>query len=318
MRLIVLALLAIVLFTAVAPAQVVPTPAHVVIAIEENHSYSEIIGSSSAPYINGLIPQGALLTNASAIGHPSQPNYLEFFSGSAQGTTSDTTPGNVPFSTPNLGAELIAAGKTFTGYSETLPTVGYTGDSNGGTNGYMRKHNPWVNWQQTASGQPNTMPASVNQPLTSFPTDYSTLPTVSIVVPNQLDDMHNGTIAQGDTWLSSNLDGYIQWAKTHNSLFVLIFDEDDSSSANHIPEILVGQSVIPGATSSQSINHYNTLATLLDIYGLPRTAGSVGVAPITGVFTAVPEPSTLLLAAAGGLAIVFGRPRTRNRPPVPS
>jgi hypothetical protein len=304
------ALLAVILTASIAPAQVW-TPAHTVIAIEENHSYSEIIGSAGAPYINTLVGQGALLTNVSAIGHPSQPNYLAFFSGSTQGTTSDTTPTNVPFSTPNLGAELIAAGKTFTGYSETMQSVGYTGDSSGGTNGYQRKHNPWVNWQLTASGQPNTMPTSVNQPYTAFPADYSTLPTLSFVVPNQLDDMHNGTIAQGDTWLSSNMNGYIQWAKTHNSVFIMIFDEDDSSSANHIPVIMVGQSIIPGSTSAQALNHYGILATIQDMYGLPRSANSVGATTVTGVFTPVPEPTTLLFTAAGGLAVALGRRRRR-------
>jgi hypothetical protein len=296
-----------------APAQVW-TPDHTVIVIEENHSYSEIIGSSSAPYINTLVAQGALLTNATAVMHPSQPNYLAFFSGSPQGTTSDTTPTNVPFTTANLGAELIAAGKTFTGYSETLPSVGYTGDSSGGTNGYQRKHNPWVNWQLTAAGQPNTLPTSVNQPLTAFPTNYSTLPTVSFVVPNQLDDMHNGTIAQGDTWLSSNINGYVQWAKTHNSLFIMIFDEDDSSSANHIPVVLVGQSILPGSTSAQALNHYNVLATIQDMYGLPRTANSVGASTLSGVFTPVPEPSALLLVAAGGLSVGV-KLRLRRRAP---
>jgi hypothetical protein len=291
------------------------TPDHVVIAIEENHAYGEIIGSSSAPYINGLVPQGAVLTNTTAVTHPSQPNYLAFFSGSTQGITSDTTPTNVPFGTANLGAELIAAGKTFAGYSETLPSVGYTGDSNGGTNGYQRKHNPWVNWQQTAVGQPNTMPASVNQPWTAFPTDYSTLPMVSIVVPNQLDDMHNGTIAQGDTWLSNNLNGYIQWTKTHNSLFIMVFDEDDSSSANHIPVVLVGQSVVPGSTSAQALTHYNLLATIQDMYDLPRTAGSVGVPAISGIFTPVPEPTAFLLVTVAGTAIALRRrhPRTAVR-----
>jgi hypothetical protein len=206
-----------------------------------------------------------------------------------------------------LGAELIAAGKTFTGYSETQPSVGYTGDSSGGTNGYQRKHNPWVNWQQTASGQPNTMTTAVNQPFTSYPTDYSTLPTLSFVVPNQLDDMHNGTVAQGDAWLSSHMDGYAQWAKTHNSVLILAWDEDDSSASNQIPVLLLGQPVIAGGTSSQNVNHYNMLATLQDMYGLPRTAGSVGAADLTGVFTPVPEPTTLLLAAGGGLAIAVGR-----------
>src|SRR5947209_11646687 len=133
------------------------TPDHVVIVMEENHAYTQIIGSSSAPYINGLTSQGALLTNGFAITHPSQPNYVALFSGSTQGLTSDTTPTNVPFSTANLGAELIAAHKTFAGFSEALPSVGYTGDNAGGSSGYYRKHNPWVNWQQTATAQANTM-----------------------------------------------------------------------------------------------------------------------------------------------------------------
>jgi hypothetical protein len=292
---------------AVSPAAAqVWTPDHVVIVMEENHAYSQIIGSASAPYINGLRSQGATLTNAFAVTHPSQPNYLALFSGSTQGTTSDTTPSNLPFSTANLGAELIAAGKTFTGYSEAMPTVGYTGDNSGG---YYRKHNPWVNWQQTASGQPNTMPTTVNQPYTSYPTDYSTLPTVSFVVPTQLDDMHDGTIAQGDTWLSNNLNGYIQWAKTHNSLFVMIFDEDDDAHGNQIPVILVGQRITAGATSAQSVNHYNMLATIQDMYGLSRTANSVGVSALTGIFTPVPEPSTFLLISAAGTALAACRRR---------
>src|SRR5437867_961779 len=57
-------------------ALTIPAPAHVVLVVEENHSFSQIIGSSSAPYINSLAHQGALMTHMSAIGHPSQPNYL--------------------------------------------------------------------------------------------------------------------------------------------------------------------------------------------------------------------------------------------------
>jgi hypothetical protein len=281
-----------------------PTPDHVVVVIEENHYYTQIIGSGNgAPYINGLVSQGALLTQAFAIEHPSQPNYLDLFSGMNQGVTSDNTPGSVPFATQNLGAQLRAAGRTFVGYSEGLPSVGFTGDSSGGTDGYQRKHNPWVNWQQTSAGQPNTMPTTVNQPFTAFPTDYSTLPTVSFVVPTQLNDMHNGTVTQGDTWLQNNLDGYVQWAKTHNSLFIMLFDEDDDVHDNRIAEILVGQQVIAGSTSSQTLNHYGMLATIQDMYGLSRTANSVGQTSLTGIFTPVPEPSTLLLMALGGMGL---------------
>jgi acid phosphatase len=302
------AFFAFLLATTPAAAQVW-TPDHVVIVMEENHAYSQIIGSGSAPYINGLLSQGASLTNSFAVTHPSQPNYLALFSGSTQGVIDDTTPSTLPFSTANLGAQLIAAGKTFTGYSEALPSVGFTGDNAGGSSGYYRKHNPWVNWQQTSSGQPNTMPTTVNQPFTSFPSDYSTLPTVSFVVPTQLNDMHDGTIAQGDTWLSNNLNGYVQWAKTHNSLFVMVFDEDDDTHGNQIPEILVGQRIIAGATSAQLVNHYNMLATIQDMYGLSRTGSSVGVSGLTGIFTPVPEPSTFLLVTAAAIPAALRRRR---------
>src|SRR5262245_57648456 len=62
-----------------------PRPDHVVIVIEENHSFSQIIGSPAAPYINSLAQQGALFTQSFATTHPSQPNYIQLFSGGTQG-----------------------------------------------------------------------------------------------------------------------------------------------------------------------------------------------------------------------------------------
>ncbi len=297
-------------------AQPLPRPDHIVVVIEENRSYNAIIGSASAPYINSLRSQGALLTNSFGITHPSQPNYIALFSGSTQGVADNNTPANLPFTVPNLGAQLIASGRTFAGYSEGLPSVGFTGDNAGGPSGYWRKHNPWVNWQQVGSNTPppNTLPPATNQPFTAFPSDYSALPTLSFVVPTQANDMHDGTIAQGDSWLQANLDGYVQWAKTHNSLFVLTFDEDDNSSNNRIPTILVGQMVTPGVQSNQQVNHYGLLATFEDMYGLGRIGSAAGVSPLTGIFTPVPEPSALALAALGGVGLAAARARRRGRP----
>src|SRR5438105_1460968 len=118
-----------------------PQPAHVVLVIEENHSFSSIIGSPALPYINGLAQQGALMTNSFAIEHPSQPNYLDLFSGSNQGIGDDSFPHR--FQTPNLASELLAAGLRFGGYSQSLPAVGFSG---AGFNAYAGKHNPWVNF----------------------------------------------------------------------------------------------------------------------------------------------------------------------------
>ncbi len=245
-------------------------PDHVVIVMEENHSFSNIIGSSQAPFINSLAQQGALFTQSFAVEHPSQPNYLDLFSGSNQGVTDDSCPHS--FSTENLATELVAAGRTFTGFSEDLPSAGSTVCTSGE---YAEKHAPWVNFTNIST--------SSNQPFTSFPTDFTTLPTISFVIPNLLDDMHDGTIAQGDTWLQQHLNNYIQFAQAHNSLLIVTWDEDDNSSNNQIPTIFVGPMVKQGQFS-ETINHFNVLRTLEDLYGLTHAGSAANATAISDVW----------------------------------
>ncbi len=255
-------------------AATVPTFDHIVVVIEENHSYTEIFNSSNAPYINSLALQGALFTNSHGVMHPSQPNYLALFSGSTQGATNDHCP--LTFISANLATQLIGINKTFTGYSESLPRAGSTVCSSSGHGGYYRKHNPWVDFTNISS--------SANQPFTSFTkTPFDQLPTVSIVVPNQQDDMHDGTIQQADTWLQKNLDDYANWAQTHNSLLILTFDEDDETINNQIATIFIGAHVKPGHYS-ESINHYNVLRTIEASYGLDGLNNASSVTPITDVW----------------------------------
>jgi acid phosphatase len=161
---------------------------------------------------------------------------------------------------------------------------------------YAHKHNPWANWQ-AASPTGNQLPSSTNQPFTSFPTDYSTLPTVAFVVPDLQNDMHDGTIAAGDTWCKNNVDGYAQWAKAHNSLLILTFDEDDSSQSNQIATIFSGPMVKTGQYS-ETINHYSLLGMVEDMYGLSRIGGAVGKAAITDTFL-VPEPGMMVWMVVG-------------------
>lgn len=280
-------------------AQTVPRPAHVVIVIEENHSYAWIIGNPGAPYINSLAQQGASFTRSFGVTHPSQPNYLALFSGSTQGVIDDAC--DYTFATPNLGHDLIAAGLSFTGYSEDLPTVGFTGCSSGE---YRRKHNPWVNWQEDISPSPNALPIEVNQPFTSFPSDFTTLPTVSVVVPNQDHDMHNGTIAEADAWLQQHLDPYVRWTRANNSLLIVTWDESGAPRLNRIPTIFVGPMVSP-ALYDQPINHYNVLRTLADMYGLTPIGEAATAAAIAGVWLdpALGAPTSLSATARSSHAI---------------
>ena len=280
---------------------------HVVIVVEENHSPSDIIGNADAPYINSLAAAGTSLASMHALIHPSQPNYLQLFSGSAQNVISDLIPENPqakptttnPFITPNLAAELRGAGLSFGGYSQTLPSIGSQVAT---STDYARKHVPWTNWQNNAwtdDAHPpaaplaNTLPQSVNMPFTSFPAsaNYSTLPTLSFVVPDLQNDMHNGTVAQADAWLKSNIDPYYQWAQSHNSLLIVTWDEDDlkTGETNAIPTLFAGARVKAGGVVAQPYTLHDLLRTVEDIYALPHAGSAAQVRPIAGPFTTDPD-----------------------------
>ena len=107
---------------AAAPPPYVPRYEHVVVVVMENHSADAVLGNPAAPWINALAAAGANFTAAYGVTHPSQPNYLALFSGSTQGVTDDSCP--VAFSgVANLASQLLAAGRSFVGYSEDLPAA---------------------------------------------------------------------------------------------------------------------------------------------------------------------------------------------------
>jgi phosphatidylinositol-3-phosphatase len=211
-----------------------------------------------------------------------------------------------PIKAPNLGAELFTKGLSFGGYSEDLPSVGsqveWAKNAKGRTN-YARKHNPWASFSFPPKNQDSV---SANMPFRLFPkkeADFARLPTVAFVVPGLKDDMHDGlvrlSIPKGDTWLREHIDAYYQWAKSHNSLLVVTWDENDNqfdkrqpagitvpgltnpfestatargrSIQNRIATILAGARIKPGDyAEGKGVTHVNILRTLEAMYGLPR------------------------------------------------
>ena len=256
-----------------------PAPEHVVIAIMENRSRAEIFNFNQAPYISSLDSDGhsADFTQSFAIEHPSQPNYFDLFSGSDQGSYDDDVPHDQPYTTDNLARELLDTGKSFAIYSEDLPSVG-ANDSESGA--YRRKHNPVADWMGTGKNQ---VPPSLNQPFSAFPADFTKLPTVCFVVPNQNNDMHDGTIAAGDAWIKKYMAPYVQWAQTHNSLFIITWDEDDYSGGNNIATIFDGAMVSSGHYDER-ITHFTVLRTIEDMYGLRHADSAALVNPILDVW----------------------------------
>lgn len=251
-------------------------PDHILIVMEENHSFDQIIHSDAAPYIDSIAEEGALFTDAHALTHPSQGNYIALFSGAFQNVTGDDClEGHAPIEAPNLGKNLIQAGYSFKGYAETMPYAGFGGCAYATESGYeyARKHCPWVNWVGAKSGK-YTIDSSCSQPLTDFPTDFNLLPSLAFVIPNMGNNMHNiidgdeATIHRGDDWLRNHLDGYVKWAKTHNSLLIITYDEDDFKPENSITTIFYGAHIKPGKYAKR-VNHFSVLRTIEALYKLP-------------------------------------------------
>lgn len=231
---------------------------HVVVVLLENHDRSQVIG---APYIASLASQGANFTDDVGFEHPSLPNYLALSSGSDQGQNGNdaciTSPADNVFA---HGAKE---------YAESLGSGNPTQDNGE----YACRHNPAA---QYSSG------VGASSDFSAFPTTaagYAALPKLSYITPNLISDMHDGTVAQGDAWLKANIDGYAQWAKTHNSELVVTWDENSSDTdlTTPVATIVVGQGV-SASTPGQKVNHLNTLAQVADWAGIPRLAGTVGIA----------------------------------------
>jgi acid phosphatase len=260
-----------------------PKPTHIVIVMEENRSFDDILGpkgKKSQPYLNSLAEGGADMVDSFAVGHNSEMNYMALFSGDPYKqfkTEKDNCPVDVG-QQPNMAVSLLAKGYGFAGYSEDLPSMSATVCRAGK---YARKHSPWVNFQVNGN-----IPVTCNQPFTSFPTNFNQLPTVSWVIPNLDNDMHDGTPQQADIWLKKNLAAYADWCKdpSHNSLLIIQWDEDDKkTSANQIPTIFYGAMVKPGKYTER-IDHYSVLRTILDMYHIPAIGKSAGATTITDIF----------------------------------
>jgi hypothetical protein len=249
-----------------APAAV-PAFAHVVIVVEENKASDQV---DTAPFLARLAARGAAFTAFQGETHPSEPNYLALWSGSTHGVRSDACPVDLG-GAPSLGSQLIDAHRQVAVYAEGLPAAGYLGCSSGY---YARKHNPPADFAATAD-------ARHDLPFSAFPTDYDRLPAVSLVVPDLDDDMHDGSVADGDRWLSGHLSGYAGWAATHDSLLVVTFDEDDGTPANRIYTTFSGAHVRPGRYDLP-VNHVSLLHTVEASFGLPLLGADAP--PITGVW----------------------------------
>jgi phosphatidylinositol-3-phosphatase len=265
-----------------------PLSKHVVIVMEENQSYSTVVGNTSVwPNLNYLISNGALPTNYYADSHPSIGNYFMLTTGQLL-TTDDnsTTVQNVD----NIARRMLAAGVSFKVYAEGI-TQGYVG---GDTGLYLVRHNPFAMLSDIAD---STQVA--NQciwPFAQFAADLAngTLPEFSFIVPDINDDAHSGTPQQADSWLLTNLITPLSRYSAFNSggdgILIVDFDEaatsDTTHGGGHDAPVLWGPSVKVGftQTSSTVYQHESMLRTMMEALGLSNPPGRAATAPSMAEF----------------------------------
>ncbi len=247
---------------------------HVVWVWMENRSYNDVIGSSSAPYLNSLANQYGSATNAWGITHPSAPNYIGGLSGLplAQLPATDCTTCTKP------GPDLFTQVSSWRAYQESMTTPCRRVQDSGGL--YVPRHNPALYFTDIT---PDSCKANdVNY--TQLATDLAnhTLPAFSFISPNLANDMHSGSIATGDSWLSANLPAVLNSPEFTSGSTVVIVTFDEGSAAGtlkgvdctnstsqscHIPLLVISPYSV-GTTSTRKLTQYSTLRATEDLLGV--------------------------------------------------
>jgi len=263
--------------TATATVNVTPAASRVFLLIEENHSFSQVIGNPQMPYLNSLATTYGLATRYFANAHPSLPNYFELTVGRIVSTSEGFT-GTV--TSDNIVRELLAAGKTWKCYAENLPSVGYLGPS---VFPYTRDHNPFTYFSDVIKS--STQPLNI-VPFTQLATDYSSrqLPDFGFILPNELHNAHSGSVQAADDWLKTNIAPLLASSEfQQNGILIIVFDEslptDTILGGGHVAAVIIGPAVKPGANVSTTFQHQSTLRLILEKIGVTTFPGEAATAP---------------------------------------
>jgi phospholipase C len=268
--------LLVVLFASISALAATPNFKKVFIVVLENTNYNQALAQ---PFLVQLAQRGALLTNYTAVAHPSYPNYLALTSGSTQGKTNDKV---VVINAHHIGDLLTAKGKTWKNYAEgypsncTLQNVGR----------FAPKHVPFLSYASVRTN-PSTCGHVVDARALSADIQSGNLPDYSFYTPDMDNDGHDTNAAYAARWLQNTFGPLLQDPKfMKDMLFVLTFDENDGViSKNQVYTVLYGNSVVAGSTSNGAFTHYSLLRTIEDTFGLGTLGQKDAQAiPITGIW----------------------------------
>jgi phosphatidylinositol-3-phosphatase len=299
------------------------TVAHVMFILFENKTYTGIVGSKSAPYINNtLIPGCGLATNYHGYSHPSLPNYLALTSGQAQGkgASADCTPFGCPQPQDSIFSQLGNAGQDWREYAEAAPgncakknfdNTGYV-NANGtiGEFYYVRHAPPPYYTSAPVPGECKQWDvplgtSSAGAFLDALSPATDGLPAFSFVSPGGCDDMHDCSTTVGDDWLREWIPIIQQSAAYQSGQLIVFITVDEGTGSDkvsgetcwdathadsvtypscHVATIVMSPYTTPGTTSGDYFNHLSLLGTAEDLLGLPRLPATQGYTGLQAAF----------------------------------
>lgn len=254
----------------------VPFSSHVVLVIEENHTFAQVY-PYGMPWLSTQGKSYGFTANYHADVPGSALDYYWLSSGSGESAFGCQGWGcPMPITSDNIFRELNNAGLSWKVYADSLPSVGYMG---GDVGAYLERHNPakWYSDVISNAAQQKKM-----VPFTQFAADLAAnqLPNYSVIIPDANHDAHNGTLAQADAWLQANVapllsESYFQ--PGGNGLLLVTFDECDGA-VGACPELvftaLIGPKVKRGFQSPVPYKHENALRTMLEALGVTVYPGA--------------------------------------------
>ena len=259
-----------------------PQSKHVVLVVEENHSFDAVITRGGMPYLKSLAERYTLLTNYYGNHHPSIGNYFMMTTGQTI-STNDGYNGTVPYD--NLISQLVTANKTWKAYGDSLPEQGYIG---GNDRPYVKKHFPiayFENVRNDPAQRKNLVPAE------QFIADLRTqgLPDFSMLIPNLDHDAHDGSLKEADDWLRRYIEPLLANPDFQkDGILIVTFDEsvksDPDHGGGHITTVVIGPLAKEHFADATFYQHESLFATLEQILGLPRLKLVENVTAIENAF----------------------------------
>src|SRR5262249_51624564 len=254
----------------------------VVMVERENHGYDMTVGSPAMPYVNGLIAKGALATEFYANTHPSIGNYFMQTTGQII-TNDDAFPG--PVAHDNLVREMLAEGKTWRSYAESIPERGFTG---AGKFPYLKRHNPFAYFSDVVDDPRQRMNLAT---LDQLDADLKNgLPDFSFILPNAINDAHScppetpkctndEMQAAADRFMARVLPPVLgSEAFKKGGLLIVVYDESLASEkahgGGHIVMLAYGPRAKSGFKTGKFYQHENLERLLCDALGLAKCPGA--------------------------------------------